>query len=380
VRDEVAQVLELVHRGGVDKDTALVAQAAASLESLLQREEWPETALSRAEAAYQMGLVRLTLGDDQAASHWFAACLEGAASGVTAAAAWQALVELLHRQGDPASVAQALSGWAGDARVPENAGEKIGHLVGAARITWHDLHAPDQAASLLESALGLAPANENVLTELERLALQTGHPEGVIAILHRHLRETRPDQGKAVLRVLIRLLVEAGNQQAEAKEACGVLLDLCPGDEEAVFYLARLGWEAGERVEASAGYRSSTAAHTLSLAQLAEAHLRVAELDFAAGELEEAERHLMLGLAIEPRGARIDVLAEVLHALGHDEQLRDLVAARETALSDQRERRQIRLSLAAAAERKQSGRRGAARPHGLHLSTPVAPRGAGRVA
>lgn len=352
VRDEVAQVLELLHHGGLAKDTDLVAQAAASLESILLRDDWPETSLSRAEAAYQMGLVRLTLGDEQAASHWFAVCLEGAASGVIAAAAWQALVELLRRRGDPASLVQALSGWAGDARVPETADEKIGHLVSAAQIAWHDLHALDQAASLLERALGLAPANENVLAELERLAVQSGRPEGVIEILRRHLRETRPDQGKSVLRVLIRLLVEAGNQQADAKEACGVLLDLSPGDEEAVFHLARLGWDAGERVEAGAGYRGSTSARTLSLSRLAEAHLRTAQLDFAAGEVEEAERHLALGLAFEPNGARIEVLAEALHGLGRDERLHDLLAARESAMPDRQERRLVRRSLAAAAERK----------------------------
>jgi len=71
VRDEVAQVLELLHQNGPAKDTALVTQAAASLEALLLREEWPEKSLSRAEAAYQMGLFRLNLGDDQAASNWF---------------------------------------------------------------------------------------------------------------------------------------------------------------------------------------------------------------------------------------------------------------------------------------------------------------------
>jgi tetratricopeptide (TPR) repeat protein len=352
VRDEVAQVLELVHQGGLAKDTELVAQAAASLEALLLRDEWPETALSRAEAAYQMGLVRLTLGDDQAASRWFAACIEGDATGATAAAAWRGLVELLHRRDERAGVAQALAGWAGDARVPENAAEKIDHLLAAARIAWDDLHAPDQAASLLETALGLVPAHESVLAELERLALQTGHPEAAIEILRRHLRETRPDQGKAVLRVLIRLLVEAGNRQVEAKEACQVLLDLSPGDEEAVFHLARLGWDAGERVEAGAGYRSSAAAPTLSPVRLAEAHLRTAQVDFVAGAHQAAELHLALGLANEPSGARIEVVAEALRALGREEKLHELLAARESALSDQQARRQVRRSLAAAAERK----------------------------
>jgi tetratricopeptide (TPR) repeat protein len=352
VLDEVAQVMELVRQGGLAKDPSLVAQAAASLESILQRDEWPETALSRADAAYQMGLLRLSLGDDPAASRWFASCIEGDASGTTAAAAWQALVELLHRRGDPTGVAQALAGWAGDARVPENAAEKLQHLVAAAKITWHDLHAPEQAASLLETALGLAPANESVLAELELLATETGCIESAIEILRRHLRETRPDQGKAVLRVLIRLLVEVGHLREDAKEACNVLLDLSPSDEEAVFHLARIGWDAGDRVEAGAGYRSSTSAKTLSAARLAEAHLRTAQLAFTEGAHEEAERHLALGLAREPAGARIEVLAEALRALGHEEKLHDLLAARESLLTDQQERRLVRRSLAAAAERK----------------------------
>ncbi len=352
VRDEVAQVLELVHRGGVARDTALVAEAASSLEVLLSREEWPETALSRAEVAYQMGLVRLTLGDDQAASHWFAVCIEGDAPGPIVAAAWRALAELLLRRGDFASAAQALAGWAGDARVPESTDEKIDHLMEAARIDWRELHAPDQALSVLEIALRLSPADQRVLAELERLAFAAGLLTSAIETLRRHLGETRPDQGKAVLRVLIRLLVETGDRPEEAKEACRVLLDLSPGDEEAVFHLARIGWDAGERVQAAAGYRSSTAAKSLSPAGLAEAHLRAAQVAFAEGAHAEAERHLAEGLAPEPAGARIEVVSEALRALGHEEKLHDLLAVRESTLSDQQDRRRVRRSLAAAAERK----------------------------
>jgi tetratricopeptide (TPR) repeat protein len=352
VLDEVAQVMELARQGGLDRNPSPVAQAAASLESILQRDERPETALSRADAAYQMGLVRLSLGDDASASRCFATCIEGDASGATAAAAWQALAELLRRRGDQAGVAQALAGWAGDARVPEDAAEKIRHLVTAAQITWHDLHAPEQAASLLETALGLAPADESVLAELERLATETGCIESTIDILRRHLRETRPDQGKAVLRVLVRLLVEVPHLRADAKVACDVLLDLSPSDEEAVFHLARIGWDAGDHVEASAGYRSATSAKTLSAARMAEAHLRTAQLAFAQGAHEEAERHLALGLAREPEGARIDVLTEALRAFGREEKLHDLLAARESLLTDQHEGRKVRRFLAAAAERK----------------------------
>ena len=351
VRDEVAQVLELLHQNGPAKDTALVTQAAASLEALLLREEWPEKSLSRAEAAYQMGLFRLNLGDDQAASNWFANCIEGNASGPVAMAAWRALVELLHRRGDSAGVAQALAGWARDARVAEDVEGKTAHLVGAAQITWHDLHAPEQAVSLLEAALGLSPAHEKVLAEIEQLALQTGRLGVVIEILRRHLGETRPDQGKAVLRTLIRLLAASREKQADAKELCRVLLDLSPGDEEAVFHLARLAWDAGERRDTGVGYRSSTEAKTLAKASLAEAHLRVAQLAFADGAPLEVEKHLALGLAFEPEGARIEVLVEALRELGCKEKLQELLAARESALPDEQARRSLRRSLAATAER-----------------------------
>ncbi|HEY5282844.1 MAG TPA: tetratricopeptide repeat protein, partial [Polyangia bacterium] len=355
MRDEVAQVLELVHQGGLAKDTDLVTQAAVSLEALLLRETWPEKSLSRAEAAYQMGLLRLTLGDDPSASHWFAACIEGDASGPVAAAAWRALVDLLQRRLDPGGVVQALSNWAGDVRVPEDAGEKAAHLLAAARIAWHDLHAPDQAASLLETALGLSPANDDVLAEIERLAIQTGRLALVAEILRRHLRETRPDQGKAVLRVLIRLLAESTAERSDAKEPCQMLLNLSPGDEDATFYLARLEWEAGERGKAGAGYRSLVEAKTLSSAQLAEAHLRTAQLAFAEGEQAdpaEVEAHLIRAFAFEPDGARLEVLSEALRELGREAKLHDLLAARESALPDEHARRPLRRRLAAAAERK----------------------------
>ncbi len=154
------------------------------------------------------------------------------------------------------------------------------------------------------------------------------------------------------MRALVRLLIEVPHLRADAKEACNVLLDLSPSDEEAVFHLARIGWDAGERVEAGMGYRSSTSAKTLSVSRLAEAHLRTAELAFAEGAREEAEQHLAQGLAHEPLGARIEVLVETLHALGLEEKLHELLLARESRLTGQQDRRLVRRSLAVAAERK----------------------------
>lgn len=352
-RDEAAEVLELVRQGSSVGDAVLVAQAAESLEALLAREQWPESSLSRAEAAYEMGLVRLSLDDDEAASHWFAASIEADAAGPIAAAAWRALAELLHRRRELAQEAQALVGWASDGRVAETATEKVRHLVDAATIAARHLEAPADAASYLEMALTLSPADGTVLSALEHLAQRTGDPSTVAAILRRHLRDSRPDQGKAILRLLIRLLAERDDHPDDieaARDACAVLLELSPEDEEATYFQARLAWKAGDRATAAAGYLGAIQAKTLTGPQLAEARLRTALVLLAEGQRVEAGLHLALGLAFEPKGARLDVLTEALHAFGEDDKLSSLLAQREAVLGDDKSRFEMKLSLAEAAE------------------------------
>jgi tetratricopeptide (TPR) repeat protein len=356
VRDEVAQVMELARQGELSKDTALVAQAADALESILLREQWPDASLSRGEAAYQMGLVRLSLGDDQAASHWFATSIEGDAPGAIVGAAWRALVDLLSRRQDRAGVAQALAGWAGDARSPEGTNERVRRLLDAAQMTLCDLPSADGAVALLDRALDLSRADSTVLptvlSALENLGTTTGDWTLVIAMLRRHLGMLRPDDGKAVLRALGRLLVEKTNQQAEAKEAFRVLLELSPDDGEAIFYSARLTWDAGDRKGAAAGYRRIAATSVLAWPKVAEAHLRLAQLSFADGNDVEARQHLDRGLQLEPEGARVAVLIEALRDLGHEERLHTLLASRESALPEGEDRQRIKRSLALAAERR----------------------------
>jgi len=352
MRDEVAQVMELVRQSGQAEDAALVAQAAESLEALLLREHWTETSLSRAEAAYQMGLVRLNLGDDRSASHWFASAIEGDASGPVAALAWRAQVELLRRRAGPAEVVQALAGWATDVRVPESAGEKVRHLLEAAQIAEDELHQIERSTGLLASALHLSPADERALAILERIGGLPDHAPGVVEVLRRHLRETRPDQGKAVLRVLIRLLVEQRDRHEEAREACSVLLGLHTDDETAIYGLARIGWDAGQRDRAGQAYARLTTATTLDRNRLAECHLRAAQVAFAEGRREEAGTHLAQGLAGEPDGARIEVLCEALGELGQEDRLAELLADRDVGPPGSGQHRQVQRSLAAAAERR----------------------------
>jgi tetratricopeptide (TPR) repeat protein len=353
VRDEVIEGLELLRQGSSAKDAALIAQAADALEAIFARGQWPESAVSRSEAAYEMGMVRLSLSDDEAASQWLAACIEGDAPGPIAAAAWRALAELLHRRGELAQEVQALVGWASDGRVPETATEKVRHLVEAAAIAAHHLAAPSEAASYLEMGLMLSPADGSVLSALEQLAQQTGDPTTVAAILRRHLRDSRPDQGKAVLRLLIRLLAERDDRPDEleaAKDACAVLLELSPDDEEAAFFQARLAWKAGDRRTAAKGYLGAIQATTLTPQQVAEARLRTAQVLLAEGQQGEAVLHLALGLAFEPKGARLDVLTEALHAFGEDEKLASLLAQREAVPGDDKSDFAIKQSLAEAAE------------------------------
>jgi tetratricopeptide (TPR) repeat protein len=356
VRDEVAQVMELARQGGVAKDTGLVTQAAEALEAILLREQWPDASLSRGEVAYQMGLVLLGLGDDQAASHWFATSIEGDAPGPVVAEAWRALVDLLARKQDHARTAEALVGWAGDSRSPEGARERAKHLLDAADITLRELHSTNDAAALLERALALSPADPTVLptvlSALEGLGQTSGNWTSVIAILRRHLGAIRPDDGKTVLRALGRLLVEKTNQQAEAKEAFRVLLDLSPDDEEAIFYSARLTWDAGDRKGAALGYAGIAAASALAWPKVAEAHLRLAQILFADGKADEARQHIDRGLQREPDGARVAVLVEALGEIGNEDRLHELLAARESAAPEGEDRQRIRRALAVAAERR----------------------------
>jgi tetratricopeptide (TPR) repeat protein len=350
VRDEVAQVLELARKGARGHDDTTVAQAAGMLEVLLAREQWPDASLSRAEAAYQLGCLRLSLGDDQAALHWFGLTIEGDAPGTIAAAAWQALVEILRRRGDDAGVAQALAGWAGDGRTSEVASERVRHLLEAAQLTLADSSSVADAAPFLERALSVAPVNPSVLAALEHLGEVSGRWLDVIAILRHHLGDIRPEDGKPVLRLLSRLLVEKTDQRAAAREVCRVLHDLSPDDEEPLFYLAHLAWDGGDRKGAQLGYQKSAAAKTLSSPKLAEANLRLAQLAFANGRKDDAERYLEEGLLFEPEGARVAVLIEALREIGRDSRLPALLTEREAGLSEGSERQQIRRVLATAAE------------------------------
>jgi tetratricopeptide (TPR) repeat protein len=127
----------------------------------------------------------------------------------------------------------------GEARGDGSLAEKLRHLLGAAEIAEH-LGKPADAASCLDMAVGLAPGDVRVLGALERLARAMGDPRAVVEILRRRLRESRPAQGKAMLRVLIRLMADCDELADDVRDACAVLLELAPGDEEALLFQARV--------------------------------------------------------------------------------------------------------------------------------------------
>jgi len=348
--DEVAQVLELVYQGQRDNDPVLLGQSVGFLEALLGRPEWPADAShARAEAAYHLGLAYLALGNDEAASRWLAACIEGEeTSGAVAGEAWRALAELLSRRGDPAGAVQALAGWSADARVPEESGEKARHLVEAAELCRRVLRSPEEALPLVENALGISPANAGALAVLERLAEQSRMADAVVAVLRRHLAGLRPEEGKPVLRSLLRVLVDGTRQLTEAREACQVLLALAPGDPEVLLIVARMAWEQGDRTLV----REVPPDAVLPPAKAAELCLRRAQLARADGDAEEAGRLLAQALAFEPDGAAIEVLADALPELGQPGKLAEILAAREASIADDADRGGPRRRLAAAAERR----------------------------
>ncbi len=117
--------------------------------------------------------------------------------------------------------------------------EQLSRLLDDAALAERDPARLAQAAALLDVALGLDPAEARVLEALERVARAMGDPRAVVEILRRRLRESRPAQGKALLRVLIRLMADCAELADDVGDACAILLELAPGDAEALFFQAR---------------------------------------------------------------------------------------------------------------------------------------------
>ena len=75
--DDVRATVEMAELAVASGEPDLCAKAVDALDDLLQREDWPDPTVPRAEAARQMAALCLVLGDEDAAIEWLNECLQG---------------------------------------------------------------------------------------------------------------------------------------------------------------------------------------------------------------------------------------------------------------------------------------------------------------
>ena len=349
--DNVGAIVEMAELAVASGEPDLCAKAVDVLDDLLLREDWPDPAVPRAEAARQMAALCLVLGDEEAAIEWLNDCLQGEAPGPTAQTAWQRLVDVYAQRGDVRGTVQALTAWAADARTADSAEQRALRLCEAARLVHETLSEGQEAVSLLESALRMDPTCVPALDALEAMAGETGDWAGLAEVLRRRLSEVRPEEAKALLQRLGSVLGERLPDEKDAVATYRVLLDLDPGDAEARLALARLLWRAGEREESQHEYRELLRHPACTTAMMSEAYLCFAQTAQEAGHAPQVEAALAAAFALEPDGAPLDVLVEGLQALGQENKLAEYLVLREQALDESPARVAVTRALAEVLEK-----------------------------
>ncbi|MGA7741639.1 MAG: tetratricopeptide repeat protein [Polyangia bacterium] len=332
--DDVGAAIEMAELAVASGEPDLCAKAVDVLDGLLLREDWPDPAVPRAEAARQMAALCSVLGDEEAAIEWLNDCLQSEAPGSTAQAARQRLVDIYAQRGDARAAVQALTAWAGDARTPDAAEQRAACLCEAARLLRETLSEREEAVSLLESALRVDPTCVPALDALQAIAGETGNWAGLAEVLHRRLAEVRPEDAKVLLQRLGSVLADRLRDEEQAVATYRVLLDLDPAIAEARLGLARLLWRAGEREESQREYGELLHHPACTTAMMGEAYLCFAQTAQQAGQAPQVEAAIAAALSLEPDGAPLDLLVAGLRELGQGTKLAECLVMREQALDD----------------------------------------------
>ena len=332
--DDVRATVEMAELAVASGEPDLCAKAVDALDDLLQREDWPDPTVPRAEAARQMAALCLVLGDEDAAIEWLNECLQGETPGPIAQAARQRLVDIYAQRGDSQGVAQVLAAWAADARTLDSAEQRAARFCEAARLVYEAAPEGEGAVNLLESALRADPTCAAALDALEAIAGETGDWAGLAQVLRRRLGEVRPEEAKALLQRLGSVLGERLQDEKDALDTYQVLLDLDRGNAPARLALARLLWRAGDREESQREYGALLTELGCTTAVMGEAYLRIAQEAQEAGQPSQVEAALAAALSLEPDGAPLDLLIESLKALGQETKLAECLVLREQALDE----------------------------------------------
>jgi tetratricopeptide (TPR) repeat protein len=142
----------------------------------------------RAELAHRLAGVHERAGDEDSAVAALRICIDSAGPGTLVGRAWQRLVELYARRGDPHAAARALIASADDTRTGALETERAATLVAAAEILRKRLALRDDAGMLLERAIALDPGSMEALEALEAVAAEAGDFARLADVLERRLQ------------------------------------------------------------------------------------------------------------------------------------------------------------------------------------------------
>jgi tetratricopeptide (TPR) repeat protein len=151
-------------------DPSSTRELAALRDALAAAPKGPD----RAELAHRLAAACERQGDESGAVAALQVCVENAGPGPLIRQAWQRLVELHARRGDPHAAARALIAEADDTRVAASESERASTLVAAAEILRKRLSLPADAGMLLERALALDPSHVEATEAMEALTGETG--------------------------------------------------------------------------------------------------------------------------------------------------------------------------------------------------------------
>jgi tetratricopeptide (TPR) repeat protein len=295
----------------------------------------PSHDAGRADLARRLAAAYDLLGDDDGALGALRQFLDDAGAGPAVAPAWQRLVELHARRGDPQAAARALIASADDTRTGSSDEERGAALTAAAEILRKRLGLPEDAVMILERAIALAPRSVETLDALQTTAVESNNWERLADVLERKvdLVTRGPVEQKDLLVQLAEVYDRQLQRPGRARDTHERALQLDPRFQPSLTWLARDAWVRGDAAAAVALY-GRLAATELDEPRLpaelrAEAHVRLGMLARRAGDDGAAEREADRALAAAPsHPAALDLLIDLLEAHARHSELADALARR----------------------------------------------------
>ncbi len=295
----------------------------------------PSHDAGRADLARRLAAAYDLLGDDDGALGALRQFLDDAGAGPAVAPAWQRLVELHARRGDPQAAARALIASADDTRTGSSDEERGAALTAAAEILRKRLGLPEDAVMILERAIALAPRSVETLDALQTTAVESNNWERLADVLERKvdLVTRGPVEQKDLLVQLAEVYDRQLQRPGRARDTHERALQLDPRFQPSLTWLARDAWVRGDAAAAVALY-GRLAATELDEPRLpaelrAEAHVRLGMLARRAGDDGTAEREADRALAAMPsHPAALDLLIDLLEAHARHSELADALARR----------------------------------------------------